>query len=124
MKAKDVDFFEKVRTQLQQFHNEFSVLSKGKPDNPTNKLKLRFVNEKLSEANRLLTGEFKPLGEFSLFDDADLPTNSDVVMILSQYMDCLEGWRCAHVRLDNGFWYWDTDDETIRSEKPSRYRKG
>jgi hypothetical protein len=60
MKAKDVDFFEKVVGQLHQLHNEISVLSKSKPDNPINKFKLGFINEKLTEANKILTGEFKP----------------------------------------------------------------
>ena len=54
MKAKDVDFFEKVRAQLQQLHNEVSALSKSKPDNPINKFKLGFINEKLGEASSRL----------------------------------------------------------------------
>ena len=97
MKAKDVNFFEKVKAQLQQLHNEVSALSKSKPDNPINKFKLTFINEKLSEANTILTGEFKPFKDFTVFDETALPSNSDVVMILAQYLDCLEAWRCANI---------------------------
>ena len=82
MKAKDVDFFEKVRAQLQQLNNEISALSKSKPDNPINKFKLTFINEKLLESNTILTGEFKPFKDFMLFNVDELPTNSDVVLIL------------------------------------------
>jgi hypothetical protein len=126
MKAKDVDFFEKVQAQVQQLHGEISVLSKSKPDNPINKFKLKFINEKIGEANAILTGEFKPFKDFNQFEEDNLPTNSDVVMILSQYLDCLEAWRSAHVefsRTDHS-WLWRTDDgQEIKAKSPSRYRK-
>src|SRR5688572_22225097 len=101
MKAKEVDFFEKVRAQLQELHNEISVLSKSKPDNPINKFKLTFINDKLGEANCILKGEFKPFKDFTLFDVDELPTNSDVILILSQYLDCLEAFRSAHIHTPN-----------------------
>lgn len=125
MKAKDVDFFEKVRAQLQQLNTEVSALSKSKPDNPINKFKLGFINEKLGEANTILTGEFKPFKDFTVFNADELPTNSDVVMVLSQYLDCLEAWRSAHVyHVPSQGYFWKTDDgQDIRSESPSRYRK-
>jgi hypothetical protein len=97
MKANDVNFFERVQAQVQQLHGEISVLSKSKPDNPINKFKLKFINEKLGEANTILTGDFKPFKDFNQFEEENLPTNSDVVMILSQHLDCLEAWRSAHI---------------------------
>jgi len=124
MKAKDVNFFEKVKAQLQQLHNEVSALSKSKPDNPINKFKLTFINEKLSEANTILTGEFKPFKDFTVFDETALPSNSDVVMILAQYLDCLEAWRCANIFFQSIYWYWKLDDQQqIQTEAPTRYRK-
>lgn len=125
MKAKDIDFFEKVRGQIQQFHNEVSVLSKSKPDNPINPFKLKFINEKLAEANTVLIGEFKPLKDFTTFEEESLPSNSDVVMILSQYLDCLEAWRCAHIHsVDDFEWFWKVDGgQGIKTTPPSRYRK-
>jgi hypothetical protein len=125
MKAKDVDFFEKVKAQLQQLNTEVGALSKSKPDNPINKFKLGFINEKLNEANTILTGEFKPFKDFTVFNADELPSNSDVVMVLSQYLDCLEAWRCAHVYHVPGRGHlWKADDvQDIRTEPPSRYRK-
>jgi hypothetical protein len=124
VRAKDVDFFEKVRAQLQQLHNEISALSKSKPDNPINKFKLTFINEKLEEANTILTGAFKPFKDFALFNADELPTNSDVVMVLSQYLDCLEAWRCAHIQLISYSWYWTLNDgHEIRTNAPTRFRK-
>jgi hypothetical protein len=123
MKAKDVDKFEKVKAQIAQLHSEISVLSKGKPDNPINKFKLKFINEKLLEANAILKGEFKPFKDFTSFDEAELPSSSDVVMILSQYLDGLEAWRCAHVHQESYTWYWDVDGEAIRTQSPTRFRQ-
>ena len=54
MKATDVDKFEKVKAQISQLHSEVSLLSKGKPDNLINKFKLKFINEKLTDANAVL----------------------------------------------------------------------
>ena len=124
MKAKDVDFFEKVKAQLQQLKNEVDALSKSKPDGPINKFKLTFINEKLTEANTILVGEFKPFKDFAQFDVDDLPTNSDVVMILSQYLDCLEAWRCANIHEREHLWYWNLEDkQRIQTPRPTRFRK-
>lgn len=124
MKAKDVDLFEKVRAQLQQLHNEVSTLSKSKPDNPINKFKLGFINEKIGEANTILTGEFKPFKDFAVFNVDELPSNSDVVMVLSQYLDCFEAWRSANIQFVNYKWRWKIEgQEQIETQEPSRYRK-
>jgi hypothetical protein len=125
MKAKDVDSFEKVRAQLQQLHNEVSALSKSKPDNLINKFKLGFINEKIGEANTILTGDFKPFKDFILFNVDELPSNSDIVMVLSQYLDCLEAFRCAHIQAPDDYtWYWKIEgQEEIETQAPSRYRK-
>jgi hypothetical protein len=123
MKTSDVNFFEKVKAQLGQLQSEISVLSKSKPDNPINKFKLGFINEKLVEANIILTGDFAPFKDFTVFDVDNVPTNSDVVMILSQYLDCLEAWRCANIYYSSYTWYWNVPGESIKTEEPSRYRR-
>ena len=101
------------------------MLSKSKPDNPINKFKLTFINEKIEEANTILTGEFKPFRGFTVFNVDELPTNSDIVMVLSQYLDCMEALRSAHVIHVPSLGYcWKTDDgKEIRADPPSRYRK-
>jgi hypothetical protein len=123
VKASDINFFEKVKAQLSQLQNEISVLSKSKPDNPINKFKLGFINEKLVEANTILTGEFAPFKDFTVFDVDTVPTNSDVVMILSQYLDCLEAWRCANIHESSYSWYWNVPGDNLRTQSPSRYRQ-
>jgi hypothetical protein len=124
MKAADVDRFEKARAHIKQLHNEMSVLSKSKPDNAVNKFKLGFINEKLGGANELLTGDFKPFKDFDLFEVDQMPSNSDVVMVLSQYLDGLEAWRSSRTHYVSSIGHlWKTDDGTrIHTEQPTRFR--
>jgi hypothetical protein len=125
MTANDVNSFEKVRSQFEQLHNEISLLSKSKPDNPINKFKLSFINEVLVAANVILIGDFKPFKDFAVFDADELPTNSDVVMILSQYIDGLEAFRCGNIHsVPFDGWYWRTNDNSkIKTIEPTRFRK-
>jgi hypothetical protein len=126
MKVNDVELFEKLKSQVQHLFNEMSSLSKKSPDGPINKFKLKFINEKLRESNSFLVGPHKPFADFEGFDDSNLPTNSDVVLILSQYIDCLEGFRSANTTRDGLIhWKWNTDGSTsIRTDPPTRFKKG
>jgi hypothetical protein len=87
------ELVEKLIVQIEGFYDEMSVLSKSKPDNPLNAFKLKFINDKLTEANSVLVGDYQPLKGFTVFDDTALPTNSDVVFVLSQYLNRLKAWR-------------------------------
>ena len=126
VKLEDIDKFARVQSQLEQLHKEMSVLAKSKQDNPINRFKLNVINEKLGEANSILIGTFKPLADFDTFGDDDLPTNSDVVMVLSQYLDSLEAWRSANVLYSPSDyeWYWNTGGKLqVKSTKPTRFRQ-
>lgn len=126
--SEDVNNFEKVKHQIIQLQNDFATLAK-KPNDAVNKFKLRIVNEKLMEANSLLTVEFRPSENFEQFNEDDMPTTSDVLMMLSQYIDSLEAWRSANVHkvqdgTYGGNWYWlTTDKSSIEAKSPTRYRK-
>ena len=123
MKATDVNFFEKVKAQLTQLENEVSVLSKTKPDNPMNKFKVAIINEMLVNANAILTGDFKPFKNFASFNVDELPTNSDVVVVLSQYLDCLEAFRSAHIKKKDHAYFWNLEDrKDLETGYPSRFR--
>jgi hypothetical protein len=126
MNIDDVDQFERVRSQITQLHKEMTVLAKSKPDNPINKFKLALINEKLQQANRFLVGSFKPIDGFELFEESDLPSNSDVVLVTAQYLSALEGWRSAQVAYDpiQFQWYWKIEERRrIGAEPPSGFRK-
>jgi hypothetical protein len=114
LRVADVRLYEKVVGQLQNLKAEFAVLSKTKPDNALNQLKVEIVNERLKDANRLLIGEHKPFASFDEFGGDKIPTNSDVLLVLSQYLAAFDRWRSAHVYADVlNNWYWRTEDGNI-----------
>lgn len=91
-KSEKLTKYGKICSQLRDLHKEISLLSQKKPDNPINTFKLKFINEKLIEANAILDDKHKPFDEFETFDEANLPSSSDVVLVLSQYVNCMERW--------------------------------
>lgn len=76
----------KVLDQMRTLLHEFRILSGKKPNNPINVFKLKYINKTLEAANDVL-GDDKPYDDFEKFSEEDLPTNSDVLMILSLYLD-------------------------------------
>lgn len=122
----DIDRFDKLKTQIAQLLKDISELSKKHPDGPISKFKLKFVNEKIINANYFLQGIFLPIEDFVAFDDSTLPTNSDVVMVLSQYLECLEFWRSANVRhrkneYGSYYWEWAVDSISIATDEPTKH---
>ena len=94
MKTKeDVENLEKLIGQLQGLHSEISQLAKKSPNDGLKLFKLKLVNKILKSGNDILTGRYVPFDDFRQFDEDQLPTNSDVTMILSQYMEQAERFR-------------------------------
>lgn len=107
MNTKQVENFLKLQPQLKSAYDEISLLSKKKPAESVNKFKLKFINSILSGSNDILGKKYKPFpDEFNLFDDDDMPNNSDVVFILSHYLTSLEKLRCDNIEYVSYNWYW------------------
>ena len=102
----DIDQFEKTDAQLSGLYKEITELSKKKPNDAINTFKLKFVNEIIECSNELLGDKYKPFSSFDVFNEDDLPTNSDVVVVLAQYINCLERLRMDNVVQEFGSWYW------------------
>lgn len=90
MKKSEIELLNKTCGQLESLHSEISLLSKKSPVDAVNKFKLKLINSVLESANQLLGEKDKPFKDFTVFNEDDLPNNSDVVMILSQYISCIE----------------------------------
>lgn len=93
MKIEEINKFEKVQSQVDGLYSEISLLSKKNPNDAVNKFKLKFINQLLSESNKILGEKYKPFEDFDIFTEDELPTVSDVVMILKQYRSCLTKFR-------------------------------
>jgi hypothetical protein len=111
MKRRDVDQFEKLVGQLQSTYDEISLLSKKSPNDAVNKFKLKFINTLLKQANEFLGQKYKPFDYFMEFNEDDVPQNSDVAFILSQYLQCFEKLRADNVIMRSGDWCWAIEAE-------------
>lgn len=133
MNRSDLDRFEKLVGQIQSVYEELSLLSKKSPNDAVNKFKLQFVNALLKSSNELLGEQYRPFPDFASFDLDQVPQNSDVVFILSQYLQCFEKLRADNVVLCHGTWSWaieakesegadENDRIYISTVKPKRLR--
>lgn len=120
MNKQQVETFLKLQPQLKSAYDEIALLSKKKPTDSLNKFKLKFINSILTRANEILEEEYRPFPEdFSLFDEDDMPNNSDVVFILSHYLTSLEKLRCDNIVMEKDFphrWFWTIDGKKSSQE--------
>ena len=111
MDRSDIDIFEKLVAQLSSIHQEMSVLAKRAPNDAVNAFKIKLINAAISRSNELLGERCRPFSDFTSFSAEDLPSNSDVTFIVSQYLECAEKFRSDNIA-DNGMgdWYWITKE--------------
>lgn len=119
----DVERFEELQSHLAALSTEVSALTKKSPDGPMNRFKIGLVNERLRLANEFLKGIHRPFEGFQEFDETELPSASDVAVVISQYLNSLEGWRSYHVVKVGYSWYWNTPEGDLVADPPSRFRK-
>lgn len=106
MNKNDVDNYERLSGQLVGIYEEISLLSKKSPNDAINKFKLKFINKLIADSNQFLSNKYRPFDDFFSFEEDDIPLNSDVVFIVSQYLQCFEKSRADNVIMKNGAWYW------------------
>jgi hypothetical protein len=103
--VKEIEEFEKLEMQLHAFRREMAELSKKKPHDGVNKFKLRYLNQALTAANEILSGD-SALDGFEQFDLDEVPSNSDVVFVLAHYTDGMHRLRARNTTSDRGNYYW------------------
>ena len=103
--AEEVQDFERLEQQLHSMLAEISELSKKRANDGLNKFKLKLVNVLLQRMNKFL-GSQKPFADFESFDENDLPTNSDVVVMLSQYAAAMFQFRLESTEYRDHKWWW------------------
>jgi hypothetical protein len=106
MNAEQVEQFRKMAAQLDALHQEATAASKKHPDKPVSKFKVDLANAVLEAAKQVL-GTSAPTLNFDRFDTDELPTNSDLSFVVSQFVECAEKVKAQNIkRLHNGVWYW------------------
>ena len=111
--SDDIDELERLIVQLQGLHDEISQLAKKSPNDALNPFKLKLVNKILEVGNTVLINGYRPFSDFAQFDSDDMPTNSDVTMIISQYIQQAERFRSDNVVKHDYKWVY------VLSGKPS-----
>lgn len=124
MKRKQIDEFETLHGQLQAFHTEMNTLVKKNPSDALNKFKLGLINSVLTKANSFLGKARLPFAEFQSFDESAMPSTSDVLMILAQYLSAFEKFRADNIYKETygEDWYWD-GGEKIPARAPRKLEK-
>ena len=121
--VESVAAFDKVVAQMNRLLTDVETLAKKAPDGPISKFKLGVINEQLRAANLFVQPPYKPIGGFDEFDVVSLPSNSDVVLVVSQYLTCLERWRSDNVRRVNTglskYWVWNLSGVNLKTHAPS-----
>jgi len=117
MTKEDVILFQKIELQIDGLYKEIGLLSKKNPNDVVNTFKLKFINQSLKDANYLL-GSIKPYADFDVFDIDEIPTTSDVVLMLEQYITALKSLKTKNTKykdvesdwgtsIAQGFWVVD-----------------
>jgi hypothetical protein len=109
MNEQEVEEFRKMAAQLDALHQETTAASKKHPDKPVSKFKVNLANSVLQIARKAL-GTSAPALDFEQFDIDDLPTNSDLSFVVTQFVECAEKLKAQNIRRYNGMWYWEISD--------------
>ncbi|WP_319503178.1 hypothetical protein [uncultured Draconibacterium sp.] len=125
MTKEEVNQFEKTQSQLSGLYTEIGLLSKKNPNDAVNKFKLKFINQTISESNSLLGDDYKPFVDFEKFEEEDVPTTSDVTMMLEQYLNCLEKFRSDNIQYHSYDWFWLVNGKpsNIKTNPPVKFSR-
>jgi hypothetical protein len=122
---ENIQDLEKLIGQLKALHTEIGQLARKSPNDAVNNFKINLVNKVIERANNVLGDDFIPDTDFVGFDQDDIPSNSDVTMVISQYLEEAERFRSYHVVYHAGRFVYKLNDEPsqVRAAPPSWSKK-
>ena len=115
----EIETFIKTTVQMEKFLEEFTALSKKAPNDAVNMFKLNLINPVLQTMNEILDEKNKPFSDFREFRQEDLPSNSDTVIILSQYLACMERFRRENTEHAGSDYWWVIDGKISKIKAPN-----
>jgi hypothetical protein len=97
-------------------------LAKKSPNDAVNAFKLKLINKVVGSGNEVLGDEYRPFDDFKLFNSDDVPSTSDVAMVLGQYIEESERYRSDNVMYYGGHWVYVVigAPSGVRSGPPSK----
>lgn len=106
--GEKVKNYEILSPVFEAIFREVKELSKKKQDGVLNKLKVDMINKILEQLKGVLSNE--PTVQFlELLDNETLPTNSDAVLMLSQFEAAMAQFKAKYYQYDDLHgWKWFT----------------
>lgn len=96
------DFLESAYVEMKDF-------SKKNPDSALNDRKVKSLNRILKDIKEILANE--PTASYmDILDEEMLPSNSDVVLTMSQYRSTMENYRKKYRLFHDYHFHWHTTD--------------
>ncbi len=121
----DIQELEKLIGQLKALHSEIGQLARKSPNDGINSFKLKLINKTIVRANKLLGAEYVPFDDFDGFEEDDVPSNSDITMVIAQYLEEAERYRSNHVEQQYTKYYYKVGGKLtdVRAAPPSWSKK-
>lgn len=117
---ENIEEYELLRDMLKAQKDEFDLLSKKKADWQLNPMKIKMVNRVLEPLKDLL--QYENSSKFlDILNEEDLPTNSDVVLIISQYDTAILAFRNDYYSSYEREWITEEFIAKRREEEEAEY---
>lgn len=108
---KNLEDYKLLKDMLYSQNREFSLLSSKKADTPLNPMKIKMVNRVLAPLKEIFKNE-EAHNFLDTLNEDEIPTNSDVVLIFSQYETAVEEFKSRYYVKDKYLRYsrWMTQE--------------
>jgi hypothetical protein len=90
---------------LTAMYSEFKELSKRRPNDAVSVAKIKVVNRLIDKCHGILDKEAS-VEYLDLLDEDNVPLNSDVVLMLSQFVAAMKQFRSTYTSLTGGKQDW------------------
>ncbi len=105
---EQVKLYLTINPLLKSAFDEVKEFSKKKQDEELNIKKVKMINRLLEKAKEILKDE-PTVDYLELLDEDELPTNSDAVLTMSQFISAMNKFHDDHYHYENNMLSWDND---------------
>ena len=105
---EQVKLYLTINPLLKSAFDEVKEFSKKKQDEELNIRKVKMINRLQEKAKEILKDE-PTVDYLELLDEDELPTNSDAVLIMSQFISAMNKFHEDHYHYENNMLSWDNE---------------
>lgn len=105
---EQVKLYLTINPLLKSAFDEVKEFSKKKQDEELNIKKVKMINRLLEKAKEILKDE-PTVDYLELLDEDELPTNSDAVLTMSQFISAMNKFHEDHYYYENNMQSWDNE---------------